>query len=83
MKSRSSSERRRWRNDVKSFKKELLQREEVRCNICIVLFNIRDDHLQKAVKEVLGSADVILSTITGASPEGSLRYDVIDWSKLI
>ena len=82
MKSRSSSERRRWRNDVKSFKKELLQREEVRCDI--VLYNsYRDDCLQKAVKEVLGSADVILSTITGASPEGSLRYDVIDWLKLL
>ena len=29
MKSRSSSERRRWRSDVKYFRRELLQREEV------------------------------------------------------
>ena len=39
MKSRTSSERRRWRNDVKSFKRELLQREEVEITLytCILL----------------------------------------------
>ena len=30
--------------------------------------------MQKSVREILGNAEVILSTINGASPEGSLKY---------
>ena len=30
--------------------------------------------LQRCLKEIVSGADVVLSTLTGASPEGSLRY---------
>ena len=30
--------------------------------------------VQKSIREILGSAEVILSTINGASPDGSLKY---------
>ena len=30
--------------------------------------------LQKCVKEILSCVDVVLCTLTGASPEGALRY---------
>ena len=30
--------------------------------------------LQRCLKEIISGADVVLSTLTGASPEGSLRY---------
>ena len=42
--------------------------------VCTLVFFIILYMLQRCLKEIVSGADVVLSTLTGASPEGSLRY---------
>lgn len=54
MKSRTSSERRRWRGDVKSLKRELLQREEVYINFFTIMYMLRVlDNYRKLLRRFL------------------------------
>jgi ATP-dependent RNA/DNA helicase IGHMBP2 len=56
MEARGSSNKKKWRSEIKTLKGELRQREE------------------KCLKQILSTVDVVLCTLTGASPEGPLKY---------
>ena len=72
---RSAPEKKKWKREVTTLRKELVQREEVPIlsGWQDVLFCFDSIILQRMICELLKSADVVLCTNSGASPEGPLK----------